>query len=60
MGQKPPDVCGVIACSSCHDVVDRRSTMGGYEASDLDGYILEGHMRTLAWWWQTGLLAARA
>ena len=23
-GQKPPDLCGVWACSNCHDVLDGR------------------------------------
>lgn len=23
-GQKPPDLCGVIACSTCHDIIDGR------------------------------------
>lgn len=56
MGRKPPDVCSVFACSACHDILDRRSNMGGYTASDLDGYILEGHMRTLEHWVYEGLL----
>ena len=54
MLMKAPDVCSVFACSNCHDAVDRRSTMGGYTKSDLDSYILEGHLRTLAWLWREG------
>ena len=24
-GSKPPDICGVWSCSSCHDEIDRRT-----------------------------------
>ena len=50
IGQKPPDVCGVFSCSDCHDAVDRRTFMGSYTISEIDSYILEGHLRTLKWW----------
>lgn len=60
MGMKPPDVCGVLACSDCHDAIDRRSNMGAYTPAEIDGYILEGHLRTLVWWMQNGYLAVRA
>ena len=44
-GQKPPDIYGVHACSVCHDYIDdRRPTT----IKDLDTYILEGLIRTLA------------
>ena len=45
VGQKPPDLCGVHACSSCHDALDGRSGPMK-EASDTD--ILEALCRTLA------------
>ena len=45
VGQKPPDLCGVHACSNCHDVVDGRRP---YTINDLDGIILDGLVRTLA------------
>ena len=60
MGRKPLDVCGVFACASCHDAIDRRSNIGAITPSEMDGYILEGHMRTLTWWWENGYIAARA
>jgi len=44
MGRKPSDLCGVWACSSCHDVIDGRS---GKAVPQLDTYILEGLCRTL-------------
>lgn len=38
MGQKPPDICGVIACSACHDVID------GRQKCDLTRVQLESHI----------------
>ena len=43
MGKKPPDLCGIWCCSSCHDALDGRSN---YVVSDAD--ILYGLLRTLA------------
>lgn len=48
MGQKPPDLCGLPACFSCHNELDKRSNMGGFTANEIDGYTLEGHQRWLA------------
>ena len=47
IGQKPSDLCSVYACSDCHDAIDRRSNTGAATASEMDRYILEGHLRTL-------------
>ena len=44
IGMKPKDICGVYACSSCHDVLDGRSNA---HVEGMDGLILEGHLRTL-------------
>ena len=44
-GMKPPDICGVHACNRCHDVIDGRVP---HPKADLDTYILEGLVRTLA------------
>lgn len=43
-GVKPPDLCGVYACSSCHDVIDGRSNV---RIKSLDRDILNGLLRTL-------------
>ena len=56
VGLKPPDACAVLACSACHDALDRRNTMGGYTRDDLDSYTLEALCRTLALWSKEGLL----
>ena len=60
MGMKPHDLCGVFGCSNCHAVIDHRDNMGAYTPSEIDGYILEGHLRTLMWWYQNGYVAVRA
>lgn len=44
-GQKPPDICGIWACSACHDAMDFRS---GAKNVPSDTDILEGLNRTLA------------
>ncbi len=56
MGQKPPDVCGVFGCSDCHDLIDGRQNIMFLTEAEIDGLILEGHMRTLAWWDRNGYL----
>ena len=45
MGKKPPDLCGLWACSDCHDVIDGRRP---HLRQDLESDILEGLCRTLA------------
>lgn len=45
MRQKPPDLCGIWACSSCHDAMDGRL---GPKMIPPDTDVLEGLNRTLA------------
>lgn len=47
VGQKPADLIGVWACHSCHDVLDRRNSMGAYTPSEIDGYVLDALCRQL-------------
>jgi len=56
MGQKPPDVCGVLACSDCHDAIDHRNNMGAYTPVEMDTMILDGLCRTLTLWTKEELL----
>ena len=56
MGQKPPDVCGVLACSYCHDAIDHRNNMGAYTPVEMDTMILDGLCRTLNLWASEGYL----
>ncbi len=60
MGQKPKDIIGVHACSSCHDVLDHRNSMGAYTAAELDGYALDALCRQLDYWISKGSVAIRA
>lgn len=55
MGIKPPDVCGVLACSDCHDVLDWRRKVD-LDPAVLDSYALDALCRTLATWVREGLL----
>jgi hypothetical protein len=47
VGQKPVDLCGVYACSSCHDVIDGRVRADEALRPVLDRYVLDGLCRTL-------------
>lgn len=44
MGQKPPDLCGVWACSACHDVIDGRVSAPN---GDCEAEVLAALCRTL-------------
>lgn len=46
IGQKPPDLCGVWACSDCHDCIDRRAHKN-VSAREREYGILHGMCRTL-------------
>jgi hypothetical protein len=57
MGQKPVDLCAVLACSACHDVMDGRSTNKSFvRNSSLDEYILDALCRTLDLWTKEGFV----
>ena len=56
IGQKPPDVCAVLACSNCHDAIDLRNNMGAYTPAEMDTMILDGLCRTLKLWIDEGYL----
>jgi len=48
IGQKPPDVCGVWACSACHDEIDRRTHLLSKDYVDVA--MLDALIRQLAWY----------
>lgn len=50
VGQKPPDIVAVWACSACHDQLDRRP----HEVPD--GYVLEALCRQLAYYAREGIV----
>ena len=49
MGMKAPDVCGVFACSACHDALDGRQKHP-YSKDEMDGYVLDALCRQLTFW----------
>jgi hypothetical protein len=55
MGQKPADVCAVLACSSCHDALDGRGN-ADISGAELNEYTLDALCRTLSMWAREGLL----
>lgn len=48
MGIKPPDLCGVYACDFCHRVIDGRDHLANLSRMEIDQYVLNGLLRTLA------------
>ena len=48
VGQKPPDTCGVWACSACHDEIDGRTKVYGRPL--VERMVLEALLRQLAWY----------
>ncbi|POU03609.1 DUF1364 domain-containing protein [Escherichia sp. ESNIH1] len=55
-GIKPPDLIATIACSSCHDEIDRRTHM--VDAEYAKECALEGMARTQVIWLKEGLVKA--
>jgi len=47
MGQKPPDSCAILCCSSCHDLIDGRLKTE-YSMIQIESMMLHGLVRTLA------------
>ena len=48
IGQKPPDLCAVHSCFRCHQILDGREMLAGLSRMELDQYILNALLRTLA------------
>ena len=57
-GQKPNDLIAVLACSACHDEIDRRTRK--IDISELDGYIIDAWARTIDLWAKEGLIGGKA
>lgn len=53
-GTKPPDLIATIACSACHDEIDRRTHF--VDAGYAKECALEGMARTQVIWLKEGLL----
>lgn len=54
---KPPDICGVYACSDCHDAMDGRTRLDPALAEVLDRYVLDALLRTLVSLYREGLVS---
>jgi len=48
---KPPDLCGAIGCSSCHDVLDGR-TNTDFSREDILDFWLGAMNRSMAMVWK--------
>lgn len=59
-GQKPPDLCGVIGCTPCHDVIDGRKQIRGIGREQIKGWALDALVRTLALYERAGILSMRS
>ncbi|ELV1685189.1 DUF1364 domain-containing protein [Escherichia coli] len=55
-GMKPDDLIATIACSSCHDEIDRRTRL--VDAEFAKECALEGMARTQVIWLKEGLVKA--
>jgi len=49
VGMKPDDVCGIPACSSCHDVIDGRVNLPSRDRVQVDADVLRGLVQWLTW-----------
>lgn len=56
MGARVADVCATWACSSCHDVIDRRNAMGSYSLAEIDSWLLDAQNRYLVKLVEMGVL----
>ena len=56
IGIKPPDLIATIACSACHDEIDRRTRLVDAEYAHVCA--LEGMARTLVIWLKEGKVKA--
>ncbi len=52
---KPPDVCGVHGCSSCHDEFDGRTHKSGLSRAELDQIALGALCEQLVWYLAQGV-----
>lgn len=50
IGQKPPDICGVWACSACHDVIDGRKVFHDMQEGWYSNDLLRALVQQLAYY----------
>ncbi len=58
VGQKPPDILGVPACSFCHSVMDGRLSQRqhGYERYEINQQVFRALCQWQAWLWNQGII----
>lgn len=56
MGVKPPDLCGVHACSSCHDAIDGRSRPKHLTPDEITKATLRALCEQLTWYADQGVV----
>lgn len=59
-GLKPPDICGVPACDSCHAVIDGRIKQSVYSQTELKAEICRAQNQWLEWLWKQEIVIAVA
>lgn len=57
IGRKPNDLAAVLACSDCHDEIDRRTHRMG--SKDLDCALIDAWARTIDLWAREGLIGRK-
>lgn len=58
-GHKAPNICGLICCSACHDILDGR-VKTTLERDFIKMCALEGHMESLALLVEAGIIPCQA
>jgi hypothetical protein len=53
---KPPDICGVYACSACHDAIDGRRRFDEYTREQIDAILLRALCQQLAGYAKEGVV----
>jgi len=64
MGKKSPDFCGAFCCSSCHDVLDGRQSLGGSNnmidfIENKEWYMRRAMVRTWKVWIDEGYIEVK-
>ena len=54
-GHKAPDICGAIACSNCHDIIDGRKKTN-LDRDFIRLAAMDGHMESLMILWEEGII----
>ena len=53
---KPPDICGVYGCMSCHSVLDGRNTHTGWTKDQIHAMAFRGYLEQIRDYLDTGII----